>query len=453
MNRFSSPKGTIILVVGDITIHVFSLIISLAIRYGEIPTRTLLADHVPSFLILWACFILVSFIAGLYDKRIGLIQTRITGLLLSVQVINTILGIMFFYFAPVGIAPKANLFIYFLVSTGMLFLWRMVMFPVFSISRKQDAVLIGDGEAIVDLNSEINAGFRYGFVFKEHVTTKATVAETVEALSAAVKRTDATIIVADLNNRTVESTIPFLYSLIFSGIQIVDASRLYESVFDRIPLSMVRERWLIEHSSMALGIRYIYDTVKRLMDIFVAGILGLISLIFYPIVYVAIKLDDGGPLFVTQERVGKNNATISMAKFRSMTSNDSGSYHKNGGKTTLKVTRVGKFIRLTRIDELPQLWSVIKGDQSLIGPRPELPALTKVYEEQIPYYNARHLIKPGLSGWAQISHHAHPHHAVAVNDTRDKLSYDLFYVKNRSLLLDLRIALQTLKALISRQGV
>ena len=183
------------------------------------------------------------------------------------------------------------------------------------------------------------------------------------------------------------------------------------------------------------------------------SIIGLISLVVYPFVYIAIKLEDGGSVFVMQERVGKNGKIIKMFKFRSMTSNDSGSYHQNGGKTTLKVTRVGKFIRMTRIDELPQLWSVIKGDQSLIGPRPELPALTKVYEEQIPYYNARHLIKPGLSGWAQISHHAHPHHAVAVSDTRDKLSYDLFYVKNRSLLLDLRIALQTLKALISRQGI
>jgi len=453
MNRFSSPRGIIILVVGDVIVHIFSLIISLAIRHGEMPTRMLLVEHIPSFLILWTGFILISFIAGLYDKRIGLIQTRIVGLLLSVQVINTVLGIVFFYLAPVAIAPKANLFIYLLVSTVMLFLWRMVMFPIFSINRKQDAVLIGDGDAINNLNYEINAGFRYGFSFKEYINTKVSVAETVTALSSAVKRTNATIIVADLNNKNVESTIPFLYSLIFSGIQIIDASRLYESVFDRIPLSMVRERWLIEHSSTALGIRYIYDTLKRLMDIIIAGILGLISLFIYPFVYIAIKIEDGGPMFVTQKRVGKNNIIIIMVKFRSMTANDSGEYHRSDGQTTLKVTRVGRFIRLTRIDELPQLWSVIKGDQSLIGPRPELPALTKIYEEQIPYYNARHLIKPGLSGWAQISHHAHPHHAVAVNDTRDKLSYDLFYVKNRSLLLDIRIALQTLKALISRQGV
>lgn len=189
------------------------------------------------------------------------------------------------------------------------------------------------------------------------------------------------------------------------------------------------------------------------MDIIVASILGILSLIWYPIVYIATRFDDRGPLLIAQERIGKNGRTIRMSKFRSMTANDSGSYSHNNGKSNLKVTKVGSFIRMTRVDELPQLWSVIKGDQSLIGPRPELPALVQIYEKKIPYYNVRHLIKPGLSGWAQISHRSHPHHAVAVDDTRDKLSYDLFYVKNRSLMLDIRIALQTLKSIISKQGV
>jgi lipopolysaccharide/colanic/teichoic acid biosynthesis glycosyltransferase len=135
-----------------------------------------------------------------------------------------------------------------------------------------------------------------------------------------------------------------------------------------------------------------------------------------------------------------------------MTSNDGGNYG-NGGKTQLKITRVGKIIRATRIDEFPQFWNVLKGDVSLIGPRPELPSLVSVYEKEIPYYNVRHLIKPGLSGWAQIYHRAHPHHAVAVEDTRDKLSYDLYYVKNRSLNLDIRIIFQTIRAMLSRQGV
>jgi lipopolysaccharide/colanic/teichoic acid biosynthesis glycosyltransferase len=272
------------------------------------------------------------------------------------------------------------------------------------------------------------------------------------AIQEAMARTRATVLVADLRNPAVESSMRSLYALIFSGVQVLDASDLYEAVFDRIPLSIVGERWLVENSVMAVGKRRIYDAVKRGMDLILGVALGLVSLVFYPFVALAIKLEDGGSLFVFQDRVGKNGKPIRIAKFRSMTANDSGSYGAEG-KSVQRVTRVGRVIRLTRIDELPQLWSIIVGDQSLIGPRPELPALVSVYEKEIPFYGARHLIKPGLSGWAQIYHRAHPHHAVAVEDTKDKLSYDLFYVKNRSLALDLKIALQTLRALVSRQGV
>lgn len=448
----SPTKGMLPLIVGDLIAYIFSLILTLTIRYRAIPGQALLAIHLSSFSILFIIFLLVSFSAGLYDREAAIIRGKIYSLLARVQALNVVIGIIFFYFAPVSIAPKANLLIFFIISTTFLYLWRIVMYPVVSITRRRGAIMVGVGEDVQDLVDEVNSSHRYSLVFRETVAPKSSAEDTASAINAAVQNTGATIIVADLHNPAVEATMPFLYSLIFAGIQVIDGSRLYESVFDRIPLSMVGERWLVENSSTALGTRRIYDIIKRVMDIILASILGVISLLVYPFVYLAIKLDDGNGMFVTQKRVGKNGMPIDIAKFRSMTSNDAGVYGANG-KSEQKVTRVGHVIRLTRVDELPQLWSVIKGEQSLIGPRPELPALVKVYEKEIPYYNVRNLIKPGLSGWAQIYHRAHPHHAVAVDDTRDKLSYDLFYVKNRSLTLDLRIFLQTLRALLSRQGV
>ena len=113
---------------------------------------------------------------------------------------------------------------------------------------------------------------------------------------------------------------------------------------------------------------------------------------------------------------------------------------------------MGKFLRKTSLDEFPQFWNVLKGDLSLIGPRPELPALAKSYAEKIPYYNVRHLVRPGLSGWAQIYHEKHPHHGLDTEETKNKLSYDLYYIKNRSFLLDIKIALRTLKTLVSIAG-
>ena len=223
-------------------------------------------------------------------------------------------------------------------------------------------------------------------------------------------------------------------------MQVIDAGKLYEGIFDRVPLSMVGERWLVENTGTSAVGRLVYDVVKRTLDLVAAIVLGMFTLIISPFVYWAIRLDDKGPLLFIQDRIGKNGRPIRIIKFRSMADGT-------------KVTRVGRFIRFTRIDELPQLWNVIRGDMSFIGPRPELPTRVSVYEEEIPYYNVRHLIQPGLSGWAQIYHATHPHHILSVNDTRDKLSYDLYYVKHRSFLLDLRIALQTFRALMSSRGV
>ena len=446
-------RGALFLLVGDIVAYTFSLILTLTIRYGSLPNRGLFVNHLPSFAILFGIFIIVGFSAGLYDKQSSLFRGRIPGLLIRTQIIDLVIGISFFYFAPVVIAPKANLFIYFALSTLILFIWRLVMFPVISISRKQSGVLVGSGNDIQDLLEEVNGSVRYGVHFKEKIKPAIPADTLVSDISDAVRRTGSTIVVADLNDTSIQAAMPFLYSLVFSGVQIIDAGKLYESIFDRIPLSMVGERWLVEHSGTALGGRRTYDILKRVMDVCLAGIVGMISLVVYPFVYIAIKIDDHGPMFITQERIGKNGKIVRLTKFRSMTADDSGVYHTNGGISALKITRIGRFIRTTRIDELPQLWSVICGYQSLIGPRPELPALVNVYEKKIPYYNARHLVKPGLSGWAQISHQAHPHHAIAVDDTRDKLSYDLYYIKHRSLALDIRIALQTAKAIISKQGM
>ncbi|MEK7136036.1 MAG: sugar transferase, partial [Patescibacteria group bacterium] len=173
------------------------------------------------------------------------------------------------------------------------------------------------------------------------------------------------------------------------------------------------------------------------------------SLPFYPLIMLAIKLDDGGEIFIYPERVGEHNRPIRLLKFRTMTvGNDGGQW----GMVENKVTRVGAFLRRTRLDELPQIWNVIRGDLSLVGPRPEFAPAVGLYGEEIKFYNVRHLVKPGLSGWAQI-YGEQPHHGIGVEETKNKLSYDLFYIKNRSILLDIKIALKTIRILLSRSGV
>ena len=187
------------------------------------------------------------------------------------------------------------------------------------------------------------------------------------------------------------------------------------------------------------------------MDVVVAFPASVLSLIFYPFIIAAIYFEDGGSPFVSLPRVGEGGRTIRILKFRSMTGNDAGSYGVSG-KSSLAVTKVGRLLRVSRLDELPQLWNVLAGTQSLIGPRPETPSLVGVYEKEIPYYQVRHIIKPGLSGWAQL-YGQHAHAVTDVEVTREKLSHDLYYLKHRSLVLDVTIVLKTIKKLITLVGV
>lgn len=223
--------------------------------------------------------------------------------------------------------------------------------------------------------------------------------------------------------------------------------KIYEDIFDRIPLSLVKYNWFLENISVSANA--INDTLKRIMDVLISVIVGILSLVVYPFVIIAIKLEDGGPIFFIQDRIGQNNKVVKTIKFRSMpVHNESDGIAKNP-----LPTKVGAFLRKSRIDELPQIWSVVRGDLSLIGPRAEIPELVKLYEKEIPYYNIRHLIKPGLSGWAQLYHKDPPKFNAGVDKTKVKLSYDLYYLKNRSFMLDVKIALKTLKTILSRSGV
>jgi len=440
----SSKKEALLLFLGDVAIFLISLWLMLLLRYREVPSKFIFNVHLAPFAILFAVWILVFFIAGLYEKHTIILKSKLSSVILRAQIINSIIAVVFFYLIPYfGITPKTNLFIYLIVSFFLILYWRIHGHDVLSPGRRQNAILIGSGDEVKELLMEVNNNNRYELFFISSVDLdEVDSLDFQEDILNRVYSEDIFVIAVDLRNEKVEPMLPHLYNLIFSKIRFVDMHKIYEDIFDRVPLSLVRYNWFLENISTAP--KATYDSLKRLMDIIVSLVLGVLSLVIYPFVFLAIKFDDGGPMFFIQERIGKNNNLIQIIKFRSMTI---------GGMEEDEVTRVGGFLRKTRIDELPQLWNVLRGDLSLIGPRPELPSLGKLYEEEISYYNIRHLIKPGLSGWAQLYHEGHPHHKSDVRETKTKLSYDLYYIKNRSLALDIKIALKTLKTLMSRAGV
>jgi lipopolysaccharide/colanic/teichoic acid biosynthesis glycosyltransferase len=240
------------------------------------------------------------------------------------------------------------------------------------------------------------------------------------------------------------------YTLAFEykNIRFFNLPTMYEQLHHRIPPSLVEESWLLENVATGSP-HYAYDLLKRFIDI-IGSVIALIpTIILLPFVATAIYLEDKGSLFYRAERVGRYNRIIHIFKFRTMTGLDNPNQALH---TEQHVTKVGSFLRKTRIDELPQLINIFKGDLSFIGPRPEIPTLASVYSENIPYYNMRHLTTPGLSGWAQINNFDVPRGGVDIPRTIDKLSFDLYYLKHRSLALDIEIALKTINTLLMRTG-
>ena len=437
---------TLVLFMGDMLSFILALWLSLFLRAFELPPQWFFVAHLEPFSLLFIAWVAVFFIAGLYENRsIILARRALSATLLIAQTFNIAIAALFFFFVPLfGIAPKTLLFIYLGVSFILILLWRAVLAP--RLWSPEPAVAVGGGVEIQELARALNAAHRapariVGLVDPDE-------ADLAGELRAAVARYRVRMVIADWDNPRVSAVFGDISSYIASGVRFFDATGLYESMFGRISLHRVDNRWVARHVS-----RYghtLYDPLKRAMDIAAALVLGAVSLVFYPFLIIAIKLQDGGPVFYTQVRVGQNNKPIVMRKFRSMSGTDNSSEVL---KSKLMVTPVGRILRTTRIDEIPQLWSVLTGDLSLIGPRPEFPALVEEYVKNIPYYNLRHLVKPGLSGWAQLYHDNHPHHGTEVEATQEKLSYDLYYLTHRSLMLDTTIALKTIKKLLTRSGV
>jgi exopolysaccharide biosynthesis polyprenyl glycosylphosphotransferase len=441
-------KEALILLIGDVCVFILSLYVALFLRSFDIPEFEFVLQHVQAFLIIWILWIVVYFIAGLYEKHTSILRNKIPTLIFNTQMINNALAIGFFYLIPYFVvAPKTILFICLVLSFGGIVLWRTKLALLVLTKKKEQAIIIGSGNELKDLYDEVNNNSRYSFSFIANIDLNST--ENIDFQKEVLERVyseEVTLMVVDLHNGKVDPILKHLYNLIFSKVRFVDLHKVYEDIFDRIPLSAVRDNWFMENISIAP--KTMYDSLKRVMDILIAFPLFILSLPFYIFVFFVVKLDDKGSIFFSQKRIGKNNKLIHILKFRSM------SESKNENQEEVKhITKIGKFLRSSRIDELPQLINVLRGDISLIGPRPEMPDYVKLYEKEIPYYNVRHLLKPGLSGWAQMHQTLAPKFKPGVEETRVKISYDFYYIKNRSFMLDLKIALQTIKTLLSRSGV
>ncbi|MEP6868562.1 MAG: TIGR03013 family XrtA/PEP-CTERM system glycosyltransferase, partial [Novosphingobium sp.] len=232
-----------------------------------------------------------------------------------------------------------------------------------------------------------------------------------------------------------------------AGVHVNDFSSFIERETGRVDLDTVNPSWLIFSDGFSSG-RAVSSFAKRMFDVIASALLLTLTLPLIVLFALIVKLDSKGPAFFRQTRVGLFGVPFSVIKLRSMRTDAEEDGAQWASKDDPRTTRVGRFIRKVRIDELPQTWSVLKGEMSFVGPRPERPEFVSELEEHMPYYAERHMVKPGITGWAQINYP----YGASIEDSRHKLEYDLYYAKNYTPFLDLLILLQTLRVVLWHEG-
>jgi exopolysaccharide biosynthesis polyprenyl glycosylphosphotransferase len=429
----------IIILLGDILILYGALMLTLIVRYGPNYFESSLKAHLKPFSIIFLVWLLIFYLADLYKGkhlRVGLetIQTFVI-----VIVSSAAASVILFYLFPsfFKLTPKTNLAI-FSLSFGILSLgWRLVLGKIYISSGWRDRLLIiGDSPIInqaIDY-SKHNLQIGYDVVSQIKEISGVKVAQDINK-SVTANHINAIVIQSHFK-KDLEIT-KVIYQLLSSKIAVMDFVAFYEMIFQKVPLEELEESWFIEKITTR---RHLYDAIKRLIDIGLSLSLLIILLPLILIIAILTKLSSRQePVIYKQERVGANNKLFTLYKFGTMRVDQGPLWTLENDK---RLTLLGRFLRHTHLDEIPQLYNILKGDISFIGPRPERKELAELYQ-QLPYYEIRHLIKPGLTGWAQLNYKP----SASVEEAKEKLEYDIYYIKNRSLVLDFLILLRTVKYL------
>ena len=344
------------------------------------------------------------------------------------------------------------------LALGLMVSWRVSIHWLLGHPDFGEKILIvGSGPLAVEVAREMldrpDAGYRIaGFVGSDpELLGKSLINPKVIGLTSeledVVARENIDRIIVAMGERRGQLPTNELLQLSLTGkVNIEEGASFYERVTGRVSLNMIRPSWLI-FSSRGRQAR-ISGIARNVVHRLVALIGGLISLPIALVTAILIKLDSTGPVFYRQERVGKNGAPFTVVKFRSMRTDAEKAGPVWASEQDDRTTRVGRIIRKLRIDEIPQFWNIIRGEMDFVGPRPERPHFVSQLAQEIPYYQQRHLIAPGLTGWAQIKYP----YGASIEDARQKLQYDLYYIKNQSLILDAIILFETIKIIVFGRG-
>ncbi|MEI8354882.1 MAG: TIGR03013 family XrtA/PEP-CTERM system glycosyltransferase [Deltaproteobacteria bacterium] len=442
-------------IAGDLLCALAGLYVSFLIILGKMPFSGNLGEDGMRLAIFSLVLLFSSFLLEIYnwDKEFDnyeILARIVLSLLLSFLILSA-----FYYLIPFTMQGRGVLILS-LAAFGLLqFCWHAFLqiwakAPAFT----RRVLVLGTGplaRQIGDLITSSKSNYLFcGYLncANEPVTVPhGTIVGFEGELLETAKKENIYKIVVSLSERRGVFPLESIMNCKMNGIKVMDAPTFYEKISGKLLLEYITPSWFI--FSQGFKITSFYRFIKRVMDIAIALILAVATLPLLPIIALLIKLDSPGPILFKQARVGERDVIFFIYKFRTMlrdAENRTGAVWAK--QNDPRITRVGRFLRKSRLDEIPQLYNVLGGEMSIVGPRPERPEFMAELKEVVPFYSERHFFKPGITGWAQV---CYPYGA-SINDALEKLRYDMYYIKNWSFALDLMILLETLKVVLFGRG-
>ena len=317
---------------------------------------------------------------------------------------------------------------------------------IMGVVEKERVVFVGENDYTEDLLESVKKDGQYVFVTSLNNTDMKTLGKEILELYN-TKKFDVLVDFTDKLLRDPKITEKLLqYKL--EGLQYYNYLEFYETYENKLPISHLSPKWFLENTGFEIYHNNFNLKAKRLLDLLFALLIGIFAAPVIVLAAIIVKLESKGPIFFIQERIGEGNKKFNIVKFRSMTTDAEKDGPQWASKNDNRVTKFGKIMRAMRIDELPQLWNVLRGEMSFVGPRPEREYFIQQLEKEIPYYNLRHTVKPGLTGWAQVMYP----YGASVEDAYRKLQYDLYYIKHHSIPFDVKVLLKTVTIVIFGKG-
>ena len=425
----------------DIRIRILYILVLYIIYSLLLDKYNYVAKYLTNFIFI--LFIFVKFIFGQLDFYAERFRYKDVFITLGIDMIFSVMLYAFW--------KQLNIFYIYLIIFIFQIIFRKIVCSIYM--KKQNVLIFGSNHIKNNVQEDIINTLDYNYVgYISNNKSRATkylignYSQMEEIISK--KEIDILVIVKDIKSPGFKKYLKRIFDLKINGLKIINYEEFNEDIQKKIDINQINEEWLLQSNGFDILSNEMQKNIKRGMDIILALTLMVFLSPLALITAIIIKIESKGPVIFKQTRIGENMKPFRVYKFRSMRMHDPKKHSRYTLDNDARVTKFGKFMRKTRIDELPQLWNILKGTMSFIGPRPEWDILAKDYARKINHYNLRHLIKPGITGWAQVMFP----YGENLEDAKKKLEYDLYYLKHQDFILDVLIVMKTAKAVLFGKG-